>query len=994
MQNKRDIEGPTKITELGDRTMNQPKELHEAVLKESGGSDQTVERGAKVEMMPGTMHGSKNLSAVDPFQVEGDTFAGWIDGTAIQKTTDITGDKASQEHAGFAWSLYHHTLELFSLLLLPTLAHVVTFTPPNDKQGEKSFKKSLGRFYLWGGGFSGGKLESVLDESESLREIVVESLAAIGKILLFELAPKHSAHSIAPEDPRIKQEIRDLGVLVEKARIITESDYESDESSASTNAAQDASFGIITSGKTLTISQATRSTSKISGPAQPYVLKVYDKFPLADMHLMHRLGEANWQRHMSLRAMGNEEEVEQLPQELPKITFVAVFEFQDSGLGSSLPARSTFAATVASHSSFQTTADEKDSWSLRVPPTPEQVSNGEPFNCQICGHFLSNIRNRVDWRRHVFADLKPYLCTFPGCKDEFKTFATRKLWEEHEFGQHRMNNHWACSTCQHKSKSPELWRAHLVQAHTFPLSDGQYVLDARLVEVHEPIPIESLSCPLCLEIPGKSQRHFATHVGKHMEIIALAALPRDKESTDTESIASNVSDTSNSRISDYPSSQDTKSRTLEELRHEEIDGKRTSQKASLISGVTSRVHSDLASDAQWRFQDQGASSITMSRTARGGNIPFIQNGPISPPLNSISYREDWGSQEQPLTSHASSQGSGLEEVPEVHFVEESPHDFIMRTMSNDFSPVSSSALNDIDTSSSRYFNLQMPSTPITNSLTTATTFTCDMSRQNSLCNGPESTINSDQPFSIEQNNDQPLFGSDAHSRSLHQVVTEPTSEDLAKPDDPIRVTLDGKPHAKDLKFEPFSSKVDDKSADRRLPRRLGEEAEEDEAAIPRSLARRKRSTSAAELPPQKCKEPGCDKEFKRPSYLTKHEKQHSRPWKCPVESCKYHAFGWPTEEELNRHNNEKHSSDAPVFECHYKPCPYQSKRESNCKQHMERAHGWEFVRPKSTTKRRSKTDIEISSIDTYIPVYSNNDHYLRRSSDKEQSQLLGTGVGH
>ena len=53
-----------------------------------------------------------------------------------------------------------------------------------------------------------------------------------------------------------------------------------------------------------------------------------------------------------------------------------------------------------------------------------------------------------------------------------------------------------------------------------------------------------------------------------------------------------------------------------------------------------------------------------------------------------------------------------------------------------------------------------------------------------------------------------------------------------------------------------------------IKRSLGEEAE-DEKSILRSMARRKRSASAAELAPKRCREPGCDKEFKRPCDLTK-----------------------------------------------------------------------------------------------------------------------------
>ncbi|KAK0633540.1 hypothetical protein B0T14DRAFT_507174 [Immersiella caudata] len=136
----------------------------------------------------------------------------------------------------------------------------------------------------------------------------------------------------------------------------------------------------------------------------------------------------------------------------------------------------------------------------------------------------------------------------------------------------------------------------------------------------------------------------------------------------------------------------------------------------------------------------------------------------------------------------------------------------------------------------------------------------------------------------------------------------------------------------------------------RIKRSASEELE-DEEEIMRSMARRKKNASPEELAPKKCREPGCNKEFKRPCDLTKHEKTHSRPWKCPVPTCKYHEYGWPTEKEMDRHHNDKHSSAPPMYECHYKPCPYKSKRESNCKQHMEKAHGWTYVRTKTNGKK-------------------------------------------
>ncbi|CAD6573929.1 MAG: copper-binding transcription factor [Alectoria sarmentosa] len=139
--------------------------------------------------------------------------------------------------------------------------------------------------------------------------------------------------------------------------------------------------------------------------------------------------------------------------------------------------------------------------------------------------------------------------------------------------------------------------------------------------------------------------------------------------------------------------------------------------------------------------------------------------------------------------------------------------------------------------------------------------------------------------------------------------------------------------------------------------RSGEVVEPDKAMGPDddlhySMARRRKSEQAAAKQAQRCSE--CDKEFKRPCDLTKHEKTHSRPWKCNEPSCKYSQYGWPTEKERDRHVNDKHSMAPNMYKCQYDPCPYESKRESNCKQHMEKAHGWAYVRSKNNGKSGKK----------------------------------------
>lgn len=115
----------------------------------------------------------------------------------------------------------------------------------------------------------------------------------------------------------------------------------------------------------------------------------------------------------------------------------------------------------------------------------------------------------------------------------------------------------------------------------------------------------------------------------------------------------------------------------------------------------------------------------------------------------------------------------------------------------------------------------------------------------------------------------------------------------------------------------------------------------------RSMARRKKNAEPR-ITEMKCSDRSCDKIFNRKCDLAKHEKTHSRPFKCSEKSCKYYEQGLPTEKERDRHVNDKHSANPRYFHCTY--CSFKTKRDSNCKQHMEKKHGWTYERVKGNAK--------------------------------------------
>ncbi|KAI9891658.1 MAG: copper-binding transcription factor [Vezdaea aestivalis] len=133
------------------------------------------------------------------------------------------------------------------------------------------------------------------------------------------------------------------------------------------------------------------------------------------------------------------------------------------------------------------------------------------------------------------------------------------------------------------------------------------------------------------------------------------------------------------------------------------------------------------------------------------------------------------------------------------------------------------------------------------------------------------------------------------------------------------------------------------------PKRSSSHLKPEDDPIHRSMGSRRRRRVSDESPaPRVCRQ--CNKEFPRNCDLTKHEKTHTRPWKCSEPTCEFATRGWPTEKERDRHYSDRHM-DGPKFFCENENCDYASKRESNCKQHMEKSHGWKYIRSKNNGKK-------------------------------------------
>jgi hypothetical protein len=153
---------------------------------------------------------------------------------------------------------------------------------------------------------------------------------------------------------------------------------------------------------------STRNEAVDSDAAQSYVL-------------VERLGEANRQRDVCIKAKMESSSAKEDLADVPKSLFRPFSTFHDSGLGASMPSRSRYAAPNANHTSFLSTSTDATRCRTRVPATPSEVTQWRPCRCYIWCEEISTVNSRVD--------------------------PSRKFCAEHEFAEHHCHTFFQCRDC-------------------------------------------------------------------------------------------------------------------------------------------------------------------------------------------------------------------------------------------------------------------------------------------------------------------------------------------------------------------------------------------------------------------------------------------------------------------------------------------------------------------------------------------------------------------
>ncbi|KAL8782763.1 MAG: hypothetical protein Q9195_009578 [Heterodermia aff. obscurata] len=484
----------------------------------------------------------------------------WIDDTSQEQEPKLFAGRTHDLEANDCLTIRFYDC---CVRVLQKICHQLSTIGPSKLEKNaldtelRMLQEELARLYLCGDGFADGEMGMILDHANELRDNLLEILCEIGAILIRGIPRTMSAklpdfQILRDEDwddlIKFVQQAKDL-IVVESEDEVFDSDDE--DESKSVNNEDESSRALkshvqmimdliptiestIEHQRTIRLRPIHANASKFqaSGPAQIYISLVQDKFPKASVKLQERLGEANWQRHLNIRLRMEQVESHRRDNAAEKATKTgSLFQpqtlFHDSGIGTTIGSHSQYARTEASHTSFISSIAETEKGHLRVPPTPIEVGAGAPFRCQLCGIMQTKVKNRIDWKRHVFQDVLPYICTFPDCKDELRQFATRQAWADHEFNEHRMHRMWSCPKCQFESSTSTDWLDHLRDRHQQQFSESLASAASATACRKISKPVEEEKCLLCDKYPSTTRRALVAHIGKHMEEVAMMALPKD-----------------------------------------------------------------------------------------------------------------------------------------------------------------------------------------------------------------------------------------------------------------------------------------------------------------------------------------------------------------------------------------------------------------------------------------------------------------------------------
>lgn len=199
-------------------------------------------------------------------------------------------------------------------------------------------------------------------------------------------------------------------------------------------------------------------------------------------------------------------------------------------------------------------------------------------------------------RKHVFEDLQPYVCTFSDCDLSDQFFENRDEWNKHEIQCHRIE--WFCNVDPHPHYVEKAdFLAHMKSSHYTSFDDSQLSLLSGMFSC----PSQRLDgiCNLC----RKPSVRLETHVSRHLEQIALFALPRINEEAGDNTTNANGSKHEKKQLKPTHLDSPTESSSSTDTHEQQLEG----------SDIDDIVDQDIIPDSEDPFWDMMAGTFSEAR---------------------------------------------------------------------------------------------------------------------------------------------------------------------------------------------------------------------------------------------------------------------------------------------------------------------------------------------------------------------------------------------
>ncbi|KAI1874068.1 uncharacterized protein JN550_002647 [Neoarthrinium moseri] len=262
------------------------------------------------------------------------------------------------------------------------------------------------------------------------------------------------------------------------------------------------------------------------------IAHVKAKYANADPKLVTLLGKANTRRRQYFKYRESHHQKLSRNLDLDYDAHKSRSE-QQSTIASSIPAAikaeplhlaDTVDADELSDSGFTQTSyasSAQTSDRPRLPALPSHSADG-PFQCPFC-FMMITVTTSYAWRKHIFADLRPYSCVAVDCPIAGAEFGRRHKWMEHMLQNHWRE--WHCTFCVHEPfPSTTSLQNHLRFEHAKEVPKSDVKSATILCERLKAFDCDT-KCPLC-HILLDSLKKYRHHVGQHLEDIALFVLPQ------------------------------------------------------------------------------------------------------------------------------------------------------------------------------------------------------------------------------------------------------------------------------------------------------------------------------------------------------------------------------------------------------------------------------------------------------------------------------------